>query len=686
MNSMETGISIDALLAERAWLRRLASALTRDREAADDLTQEAWVTALTSPPRSATRAWLKRVLLSRLYDDHRSRERRQQREQTVHDLAAAQVATPEDLTLRMELHRRLAEHIAALDEDLRQILFLRYVEDLEPVEMARRLGIPDGTIRWRLKRGLDELRARLDAEAGGDRRRWRAVLAPLASPLAVRRKPVFSRTTHIAAAFALLTVALSLAQWRCSTSRLDDTGLTEEGSSGDPANAPPLAEALASSLGASDAQAAVEPPPPCPEAEALEKERDQLAKLTEKFRTVPRDLFLKLAPNTVLDPQFVAAVDEMIEKPGKCSHTFECRGVACRLSLMVPESITKVKGWSPYECVDGAQWERVATRILAGPDFEYGGSTFDPVARAGFKKVDVYVRIANEQGVAGTPEEHKPVRLPPGWERDRGPVPARLAPACRGRVLHVRKEIADLVRQINRTMHPHIVFEQSTPRPALARELAGILRPYLAASGDPLPVEIECRGTICALRPREDVAGSAVSWHCQASGKPGGICYGKWNDDGWFARLVNNYPELPLDGLLGPWRFGDDARPAFAILRPGGLQPGVPWNWWALTLTRSLDYAGIVAACERRHPTKGFLTVMAKVAETCGPAEKPTEPPITMQYGGELMGSELAECLRIATDQALARLEPPACTRSWLQEWRLEFPDPKIDLTSCSDE
>jgi hypothetical protein len=46
------------------------------------------------------------------------------------------------------------------------------------MEIARLDGIPDATVRSRIKRGLDELRVRLDAERGGDRAAWMATLLP----------------------------------------------------------------------------------------------------------------------------------------------------------------------------------------------------------------------------------------------------------------------------------------------------------------------------------------------------------------------------------------------------------------------------------------------------------------------------------------------------------------------------
>ena len=64
------------------------------------------------------------------------------------------------------------------------MVYLRFYEDLPPTEIARRLGEPAGTVRWRLKSALDEMRVQLDARHGGDRDRWRALLLPLASRVA----------------------------------------------------------------------------------------------------------------------------------------------------------------------------------------------------------------------------------------------------------------------------------------------------------------------------------------------------------------------------------------------------------------------------------------------------------------------------------------------------------------------
>jgi hypothetical protein len=90
------------------------------------------------------------------------------------------VPSAERLAERLEIHRELAEAVSRLEEPFREVVLLRYYQDLTSAEIARRLDEPAGTIRWRLKTGLDRLRVALDERRGGARRAWMAALIPLA--------------------------------------------------------------------------------------------------------------------------------------------------------------------------------------------------------------------------------------------------------------------------------------------------------------------------------------------------------------------------------------------------------------------------------------------------------------------------------------------------------------------------
>jgi DNA-directed RNA polymerase specialized sigma24 family protein len=78
MEGSRTGI--EALLAERAWLHRLARALAAPADA-DDLEQEVWARVLHRPPAHASdagaglRGWLRRVARSVLVDARRAATR-----------------------------------------------------------------------------------------------------------------------------------------------------------------------------------------------------------------------------------------------------------------------------------------------------------------------------------------------------------------------------------------------------------------------------------------------------------------------------------------------------------------------------------------------------------------------------------------------------------------------------------
>lgn len=179
MSHSDTTFTPDDLLAHHDWVRTLARSLVRDEHAAADLEQDTWVRALEHPPRRAegVRGWLATVLRNRRRDVHRSDTRRDARERAAARPEA--LDGPDEMAARADLQRRLIEHVLALEEPYRGTLLYRWFEGLGPAEIAARQGVPASTVRTRLARGLDALRARLDREAGGDGRAWRAALTPL---------------------------------------------------------------------------------------------------------------------------------------------------------------------------------------------------------------------------------------------------------------------------------------------------------------------------------------------------------------------------------------------------------------------------------------------------------------------------------------------------------------------------
>ncbi|MGH9361416.1 MAG: RNA polymerase sigma factor, partial [Thermoanaerobaculia bacterium] len=163
MNGMENFLDPAHLLRRTAWLKSLARSLVADEARADDVAQEAWLALLRSPPDhpQATASWLRSVVRKLAFRSHRAESRRERHERLA--ARAAEVdAAPGELLDRFDLHRRLVELVAGLDEPHRSTILLRFFEELSPGEIARRQAVAVTTVRWRLQRALDTLRARLD--------------------------------------------------------------------------------------------------------------------------------------------------------------------------------------------------------------------------------------------------------------------------------------------------------------------------------------------------------------------------------------------------------------------------------------------------------------------------------------------------------------------------------------------
>ncbi len=168
------------LLEQAGWIRALARRLVLDPHLADDLSQETLLAALESPPpaRGGLRGWLATVLRNKAASRTRSERRRAARERSV--APRERFPSNEEVLERAELHRRLVALVLELREPFRTTLLLRYFEGLDTERIAAEQHTEPATVRSRLKRALDDLRARLDA-GFGTRRAWCLAFAGLAA-------------------------------------------------------------------------------------------------------------------------------------------------------------------------------------------------------------------------------------------------------------------------------------------------------------------------------------------------------------------------------------------------------------------------------------------------------------------------------------------------------------------------
>jgi RNA polymerase sigma-70 factor (ECF subfamily) len=149
---------------------RLAYHLTRDREAALDLSQEAFVKAiealhtLEDPARAAF--WFKRIVVNLCRDwiRHREVERKALR---MASEARAEEEIPAQHLESDEDKERVRRLLMELPLELREVLLLVAVEGLSPKDAAGVLSVPEGTLRWRLHEARKLLKERFERIRGG---------------------------------------------------------------------------------------------------------------------------------------------------------------------------------------------------------------------------------------------------------------------------------------------------------------------------------------------------------------------------------------------------------------------------------------------------------------------------------------------------------------------------------------
>lgn len=162
--------------ADLTWLTRLAHSLANDPNEAEDLVQESYLLAVSRPPKSGevTKGWLSTVMRNLHRLRHRRNRRRRKREERV--ARSEVIPQGEHLIERLELAEIVLKEVRELEPIYQEVILLRYHWDLGCAEIAERMDVPESTVRTRLRRAEEQLRARLEARS---RRGMPVLLAPL---------------------------------------------------------------------------------------------------------------------------------------------------------------------------------------------------------------------------------------------------------------------------------------------------------------------------------------------------------------------------------------------------------------------------------------------------------------------------------------------------------------------------
>ena len=147
----------------------LAFRIMNDSGAAEDVVQEAFVNAWRNanaydPGRGSLRSWLLTIVRNRAIDQLRGSRQRVTEAPLEGDERQAGSADVFDLVSAQAERREIRDGVAALPEAQRRTLELAYFGGLTHVEIALRMGVPLGTVKGRMRIGLERLRRYLEAK------------------------------------------------------------------------------------------------------------------------------------------------------------------------------------------------------------------------------------------------------------------------------------------------------------------------------------------------------------------------------------------------------------------------------------------------------------------------------------------------------------------------------------------
>jgi RNA polymerase sigma-70 factor (ECF subfamily) len=149
---------------------RVAYSVLRDHHDAEDATQETFLRVLKHRSELSrikeTRSWLARIAFRIALNRYNSRRREPQNPVEGMERLQASIIPPEEIIHCNEVKALIETFIAALPADLRNVLRLSTVEELNSREIGAILEIPENSVRTRLHRARQQLKEKMGARLG----------------------------------------------------------------------------------------------------------------------------------------------------------------------------------------------------------------------------------------------------------------------------------------------------------------------------------------------------------------------------------------------------------------------------------------------------------------------------------------------------------------------------------------
>ncbi len=149
------------LLEHQSMVFSIALRLLRDRELAEEVSQDVFLQLYENLPRLESedhvKFWLRRTTYHRSIDEIRRRKLRPNT--SLEEIREPATKAENRDPLLSEMLRKL---VAALPEKARAIVVMRFQEDLEPTEIGKILDMPASSVKSLLHRSLRLLRGKVE--------------------------------------------------------------------------------------------------------------------------------------------------------------------------------------------------------------------------------------------------------------------------------------------------------------------------------------------------------------------------------------------------------------------------------------------------------------------------------------------------------------------------------------------
>jgi RNA polymerase sigma factor (sigma-70 family) len=637
--------------------------LLGDPTAADDAGQDAWLKAREVQREVASpRGWMRTVLANLMRNQRRAARRRQRREQVL--LEANEAApSPEELLERLEAHRTLATLLTGLPEPGRQTVLLHYFEGLTSAQIAAATGVPAGTVRWRMKQTLDDLRSRLELHYGERGKSWRLVLLPLAdralaprpasaapaamaaTPVAIRRSPGAIAGAWLGVG-ALLVVALlvwlRLGWWGSA----DGSPAAVVASPGAPAPAPGRLSPRQGPRAAGEATppifAAAAIARPCPKDVAVLQGRLAEARAALAFYLPPRAAWHEAGdtPNEVGTAVLRPIMHRWLDERGapRERRDIRCRADACKIKVTEP--------WPP-----DWSWSRRSPGPKAAADLDaiaravaLEGPVRDDEDGKPVGETWVWLRLRKPDGSPSRAADlPMPAALLPSGGLAPRPDPAARTEECWAATAVLEGDLEALRLRAQKELLAAVLFEKEpASNPALAERMLQLVAKAHPSASTPdadrkTPLLVECRGLACKVEPppglqvRADTMKSLVQ-------------------DRELRSQLRRVSVDSRDGIAFPLYFTVVPPPSESRSGPDVLR----------TFMNQLHAPDLLAQCEQRSPARGTLSIRFTLPAEGKVNEDGVPRRIAFRIGEPLAATAFGRCVAELIATRAASFEVPA--------------------------